>query len=543
MKASRALEVQLLGGFRVLVAGQTVPDTVWRQKRAAAIVKLLALEPTHRLHREQVIDELWPDLEPEAAANNLRVALHHARQGLRAAGATTDAFLSRNGEVISLGPPELVEVDVDAFNATLSAAWRSPDPAVSLAALDEYGGELLPEDPYEDWAAGHRTTLRTSYLTLLRRLADLHEQRGELGQAIAAQQRALATEPLDEETHAALIRLFALAGQQRQASEQYDALVDLLARELDAEPQPATRALIASIREGRFPETALPLEPVVAAEVADVALRPRGLPAPVDELIGREREVAELRHLLTIARLLTLTGPGGVGKTRLALAAAHAAASAFPAGATFADLAPLEDPDLVLPTIAAACGVREEPGRPLLETLSDELAAKHLLLVVDNMEHVAAAAPIVGELLTACPGLKVLITSRGRLRLRGEQEYLVQPLAVPESEVGSRKSEGAWAGRALPRMALEDVPAVALFIRRARAARPDFALSEVNVAAVAQICRSLDGLPLAIELAAARVRLLPPTELLAQLEHPLSVLTGGPRDAPDRQRTLRATIA
>jgi predicted ATPase/DNA-binding SARP family transcriptional activator len=538
VEASRALDVRLLGGFRVVVAGQTVPETVWRQKRAAAIVKLLALEPTHRLHREQLTDTLWPDLEPEAAANNLRVALHHARQGLRNAGATDD-FLGRSGDVVSLGPPELVEVDVDNFNAALRGAWQSPDPGVSLAALDRYGGELLPEDPYEDWAAGQRTTLRTSYLTLLRRLAGLHEQRGEIGQAIAAQQRSLAAEPLDEETHAALIRLFALAGQHHLASEQYDALVDLLARELDDEPEAVTRDLIASIREGRFPETALPLEPAIAADVVEAPLRPRGLPAAVDELIGREREVAELRHLLTITRLVTLTGPGGVGKTRLALAGAHAAASAFPDGAAFADLAAIDDPDLVLPTIAAACGIREEPGRPLLDTLIDHLASRRLLLVVDNMEHVAAAAPIVGELLAACPHLKALITSRGRLRLRGEQEYPVQPLAVPETEEKLPPSSVLR----LPSMALADVPAVALFLQRARAARPDFALSGANAAAIAEICRRLDGLPLAIELAAARVRLLPPEELLEQLERPLSVLTGGPRDAPDRQRTLRATIA
>src|SRR5262249_16553583 len=154
---------QFLGGFRVLVDGQPVPDGVWRQKRAAAIVKLLGLEPAHRLHREQLIDTLWPELEPDAAANNLRVTLHHAPTGLRAAWAPAGVFLKRDGDVISLGPAEAVQVDVDVFDKAVQDAWRSPYPAASQQALDLYGGDLLPEDLYEDWVSGRRMMLRTSY--------------------------------------------------------------------------------------------------------------------------------------------------------------------------------------------------------------------------------------------------------------------------------------------------------------------------------------------------------------------------------------------
>ena len=536
MEAQRALEIQLLGGFRVTVGHAVIPDTAWRRKRAAAVIKLLALEPGHRLHPEQLIDALWPDLDPDAAANNLRVALHHARQRLHMAGAAPDAFLGRVGEVISLGSPEDIQVDVDRFDAAAQRAWQTADPDIAESALAWYGGDLLPEDLYEDWAADRRVTLRASYLSLLRRLAQLHEERGELDRAILALHRLIASEPLDEDAQAALIRLLALTGRQRQALQHYDHLVALLHRDLDAEPRAETRELIAAIRDGSLAASA-PLAAAVAAP-ADMATRPRGLPFPVDELVGREREVAELRRLLTTSRLVTLTGPGGVGKTRLAFAAAHAAAGTFPDGVYAADLASLEDAALVLPAVARAVGAGEVAGQDLFDTMIDQLGGRRALLVIDNMEHVAAAAPDIAALLAACGRLAVLITSRSRLKLQGEQEYAVQPLALPEPAPDAGRSRDA-----LPSMALAEAPAVALFVRRARAARPEFVLTGTDATAVAEICRRVDGLPLAIELAAARVRLLTPAELLARLEHPLAVLTDGPRDAPARQRTLRAAIA
>jgi predicted ATPase len=182
--------------------------------------------------------------------------------------------------------------------------------------------------------------------------------------------------------------------------------------------------------------------------------------------------------------------------------------------------------------------VREEAGAPLVDTVADHIGARRLLLLVDNMEHVAAAATVVADLLAACPELRVLVTSRGRLKLHGEQEYLVQPLALADLAVPGNSGDMA----VLPGTALADVPAVALFVRRASAARTGFAFTGSNAPIIAEICRRLDGLPLAIELAAARVRMLPPAELLTRLADPLSVLTDGPRDAPERQRTLRATI-
>jgi predicted ATPase len=258
---------------------------------------------------------------------------------------------------------------------------------------------------------------------------------------------------------------------------------------------------------------------------------PSSLPASLTPLVGREREVEEIENMLRqedTVRLLTLTGPGGIGKTRLGIEVAQKASVDFPDGIAFVALAPLGDAALVMPTVSQSLGMREAGGVHPLEALRQHLREKRFLLVLDNFEHVAEAAPEVVELLASCAHLCVLVTSRAPLRVRGEHEYSVSPLVVPDP---TRMPEAEEVSK---------TPAAKLFLERAREASPAFELTQANAAAVAAICWRLEGLPLALELAAAQTRFLGPTALLSRLDRALEA--GGARDLPERQRTMRATL-
>jgi predicted ATPase len=262
--------------------------------------------------------------------------------------------------------------------------------------------------------------------------------------------------------------------------------------------------------------------------------RPNNLPVQRTAFIGREHEAATLGELLgrVDVRLVTVTGPGGIGKTRLALQVASRIADQFPGGVCFVALSPVGEPSLIAATIAQAAGVRETANHSPQDSLKDYLSGldQPMLLLLDNFEHLVSAAPLVAQLLTAGPKLKVVVTSQAPLHIYGEREFPVPPLALPDP-------------KAIPPLeVLSRLPAIALFVERAQAMKHEFALTKENASAVTAICARLDGLPLAIELAAARIKLLSPAAMLARLESRLSLLTGGARDLPTRQQTLRGTV-
>lgn len=517
--AREVVRVRLLGRFGVSVGPQAIEASRWRLRKAEGLVKLLALAQGHRLHREQVMDTLWPDLDAKSAANNLHRALHAARGALGAAG----RYLPLRGDLLELCPDGRLWVDVEVFEEATATARRSRDPAAYRAALDLYAGDLLPGDLYEPWTEERRGIMRRLRLTLLSEMAALHEERGEYGPALEALERAAGEDPADETTHARLMRLYAANGRRHEALLRYGQLRKTLAEKLGAEPGSEIRRLNAQIRSGSLPAVR---PPQVSGSAA-----PNNLPTPLTSFVGREREALEVKRALSMTRLMTLTGAGGTGKTRLALEVARDLVGAYPDGVWLVELAPLSEPDLAPRAVAAVLGVREQPDRSITQALCDHLASRQALLVLDNCEHLLdAAARVSKELLCACPRLRILATSREPLGVTGESILPVPTLSVPDAGIGASGRDLMSSG------------AVRLFVDRARSRLPAFELTPENADAVARICRELDGIPLAIELSTARMGALAVEQVAERLEDSLKLLTGGDRTAAPRHRTLRATL-
>jgi predicted ATPase/DNA-binding SARP family transcriptional activator/DNA-binding CsgD family transcriptional regulator len=522
-----AMRIWLLGGFNASIGQRTIGGDAWRLRKAAALVKLLALAPGHRMHREQAITLLWHDSGRKAGSNNLRKTLHDARRSLHPGDGSR--YLVSEDESLVLCPKSELWVDVDAFEEAAAAARRSQDPAAYRAAIDLWTGELLPGDRYEEWAQERREQLRRLYLDLLVELAKLHEGRGEDGPAIEALRTAVAIEPSLEQAHVDLMRLHAVYGRRGEALAQYERLQETLRRKLGADPDASVRALREEIAAGRFPSPEQPSIRTAREEPLDAGKH--NLPATRTSFVGRDHELKEINRALTMSRLLTLTGAGGSGKTRLALEVAREHLSIYPDGVWLAELAGLSEGDLIPQAVATSLRVLERPGEPLTETLIEALRDKELLLVMDNCEHlVDEAARLVDTLLASCPRLRVLATSREPLAVPGEVNLSVPPLSLPAT-TGEATAE-----------ALMSYEAVRLFVDRARLRLPGFEVTREDAQVVARVCRKLDGIPLAIELATARMGALALEQVAQRLEVTLDVLGGGSRTAAARQRTLRATL-
>jgi predicted ATPase/DNA-binding SARP family transcriptional activator len=507
------LELGVLGPLEVARDG--VPLEL-RGPRQRAVLALLALHSNEPVSRERLIDGVWGDDPPETAVNALQVAVHALRRVLGSGRIET----RKHGYVLHLQPGEL---DLDRFSRLVERAGAQEGAAAAdtlREALGIWRGEALADlsaAPFVSVEGSHLDELRRAALD--RRIeADLEAGREDL---VAELQELVAKEPLRERLRQQLIIALYRAGRQADALEAYREARRTLKDELGIEPGPELRRLEQAILR-HDPELAAPQR----------VRPPKGnLPAPPTALVGRELELAAVTGLLRRAdvRLVTLTGPGGTGKTRLALEAAWELAREMADGAYLVDLAPLDDPEEVVAAIAHALPLGESSGSTL-DSVKETLRERTTLLLLDNFERVDEAAPVVSELLAAAPGIRVLVTSRSALRLSGEHEYPVPPLRTPTREDARSLN------------ALERSEAVALFVARAEAVRHGFRLDSDNAAAVAEICVALDGLPLALELAAARCRQLEPAELAVRLEERFAVLTEGPRDLPRRQQTLRATI-
>jgi predicted ATPase/DNA-binding SARP family transcriptional activator len=484
-----AIRLKLLGGFSAEVDDAPVPDRAWRLRKARTLVKLLALAPRHALHRGQLIDELWPEHDPPRAANNLDQAVHAVRRALGAGAVTV------REELVSLGAE--CEVDIDVFEA---AALSSATSDALAAAASLYAGELLPEDRYERWTEPRRSLLREQFASLCLDLAERREGEGSVAEAVSWAQRVLRDEPLHEPAHRFLMRAYARDGRRQDALRQFERLRGELRRQLEAEPDAATRALYREL---------------LAASAPPVGRR---LPVQLTSFVGREREVAEVAELLAAERMLTLTGTGGAGKTRLAIAAAEARSDEFEGGMWFVDLGRITEPALVGEEAATAVGIQVPAQRSSADALAQHLASQEALIVLDTCEHlVDACAVLAEELLRRCPRLTILATSREPLRCRGERLWRVPGLDAQE--------------------------AVELFAARVTEADPTFVLGDGNHDDVAELCARLEGMPLAIELAAARAGVLPLGTVAARLGESLDAFGAGARTALTRQQTLRATIA
>jgi predicted ATPase len=525
-----------LGRFQVALDGQLV--TAFESNAGRALLAYLAVEASRPHNRTALAGLLWPDQPEQAARTSLRQALLKLRQALNEAAAATPYLLSTH-QTIQFNPASDYWLDVSAFTTRLAACDTHPharmetcpdclarlSQAAGLFAGDFLAGLQLPASlPLEEWVRLMQERLHQQALEIFFRLASSHEERGQYAEGQRYARRQIELEPWREEAHRQLMRALALGGQRSAALAQYETCRRIMATELGAEPAAETQALFEQIRAGTLARSAVPPKPTAAP-------RAQNLPIPLSSFIGREREQAEVTRLLSRSRLVTLTGVGGCGKTRLALQMAEALGPMFEHGVWLADLARLVSPTAVPLQVAAVFGLYDPTAGSVIDLLADYLRSKHLLLVLDNCEHVLeASARLVEMALQVAPGLRILATSREALGLVGEHVFPLPPLSVPDlrGRVGAPPLTGN--------------EAVRLFVDRACAVQPTFALTDANVLTVAQICQRLDGLPLAIELAAARMRAMSVRQIAARLDDRFQLLAGGSRTLAPRQQTLRALI-
>jgi predicted ATPase/DNA-binding SARP family transcriptional activator len=518
------MDVYVLGPVEASVDGRPI---ALGGSKPRALLAMLALNAGSSVSAARLIDGLWGEEPPATASKMIQVYVSQLRKALAANAAGAEIVTRRHGYELRVGAGA---VDAERFERLLAAG-------APREALELWRGPPLDDVADEPFAAAEIRRLDELRLAALELAIEHDLSDGRHRDVIAELEALVAAEPLRERLHAMLMLALYRSGRQADALEAYRGAREVLVGQLGIEPgtqlQELHQALLA-----HDPRIDAPLSAVdfrfggSGVAPASPVLRERRLPLTPNRTIGRAQDVSAVAERLRAGsvRLLTLTGPGGVGKTRLALESARAVEADFADGAQFVSLAALNRPEDLPAALVTTLEIIVLSGETPAAAVKRYLAAKHLLMVVDNFEQLLDGAPFIGTLLVACPKLTVLATSREPLALAAEERYPVTPLALPQ--LGTRDAPETLAA----------VDAVALFSERARARDPDFTLGDGNAAVVAEICRRLDGLPLAIELAAARCGVLSPREVAERLDASLAALGVGPRDAPARQQTLRATF-
>lgn len=517
------MRVVLLGSFQVWLGERAVEPSAWRLNKAKDVIKLLALARGNRMQRDQVLELLWPDRAPDSAVNNLYQVLHAARRAIDSVDGDGHALLRLEAETLTLCRDDALWVDADEFESSARRALASHLRSDYDTALELYSGELLPDDRYADWAAGRRESLHRLNLELMRGLARALEDAGEMTAAADVLRQILNEDPTNEPAHRDLMRVYAASGDRGAAARQYDALETALHDELGVTPEQESQDLVASIVAGRLgPKDEGTLAPSRPKTNLGVAL---------STFVGREKELIELRELTSSDRMVTLLGAGGCGKTRLAVEVGRLQSSAFAGGVLLVELAPVVKASDVPSELMRAFDVRRGPDKTAIEAVADLIGEDEVLLIVDNCEHVVdGVAKAIDTLLSVCAGLTVLATSREPIRIPGEIVRRVSSLRAPDPV--SLPPAGELLG----------YDAIRLFQERVRAVHGNFTVDESNAADVALVCSRLDGMPLALELAAARVPALSVAGVAKNLDDRFKLLVDGPRTALSRQRTLKATV-
>ncbi|HEV2473729.1 MAG TPA: BTAD domain-containing putative transcriptional regulator, partial [Chthonomonadales bacterium] len=547
--------IELFGRLRATSAERTI--TRFPAGKARELLARLACYPDREHSREELVELLWPEVEPGAGRLRLRVAINSLRKQLEPPGVAPGTSIVSEGDSIRLDLRAITS-DVYQFHGLLRSAQRAAEhdrcAALLAQAVELSECELLPGS-YEDWILQERELLAEKRQSALLQLIRLEEEAGNLTGALEYARKSVLAAPEREERHQDLIRLLVLAGRREEAKRQLRKLARTLREQLGGTPRMETRRLL-DLQPLPARPPAPPLQ-VVHAPASQLHARsslegaPRlcRLPLTLTRFVGRETELEDLQSLIAGAhssgceavRLVIVTGPGGVGKTRLAIETARRLAAGSGAEALFVGLSDIQDAERMPEATLQALGVPPLPGRKALGqaigalSQAPEAAEGPLLLLLDNLEHLlqaeaasAAVRSTIGSILRELPRVIVLATSRQITGVSGEREYPLQPLPAP--------AQSATALRLL------DFPSVRLFVDRAQAVRPDFQLTPKNAAAIGAVCERLEGLPLAIELASAWARVLTPQQTLERLDRRFDLLVNRHKSVPERARSLEAAI-